>query len=305
MKIAISGGVLYFALHRVELRAVAEAAEKLNISWLAAAVIALGGSITTAALRWSFLTRTRAPVGPREATAITFAAQFVGQILPSSLGQDAIRVWLALRRERSATETVAVVLLDRICGLLGLSIVMLAGLPMLAQGAGGLPGAEIAGLAVAFAVTAFLGSFLLRRLATPAGWPPFLRKCFDGARHAAVLLTSSAGLWAIAASIGTQLLVTLSIWFIAMSIGAPLTLLEGLMAIPPAVFVSLLPISINGWGVREGAMVVTLGAAGVEPSKALLISVLYGCALLATSLPGAAALVLLKRRPWNSQRANP
>lgn len=305
VKIAISLGVLYFALRRVDLTAVGEGALRLNSWWYAAALVALGGSITTAAMRWSFLTRTHAPIGPREAAAITFAAQFVGQVLPSSLGQDAVRAWLALRRERDAANTIAIIVLDRVCGLLGLSILMLAGLPLLAQAAAGLPGAEIAGLAIAFAAMAFLGSFLIRARKAPLGWPPLVRKYFDGASHAAGLLTSSTGLWAIAASIATQLLVTLSIWLIALGVGAPLTLFDGLMAIPPAVFVSLLPISINGWGVREGAMVVSLGVVGIEPSAAVLISLLYGFGLLVTSLPGVAALLLLKRTPWISPPANP
>jgi hypothetical protein len=54
-------------------------------------------------------------------------------------------------------------------------------------------------------------------------------------------------------------------------------------------FVTLLtaaPISIAGWGVREGIMVVGLGYLGVIPEQALVLSILYGVLMLASSLPG-------------------
>jgi hypothetical protein len=49
----------------------------------------------------------------------------------------------------------------------------------------------------------------------------------------------------------------------------------------------MLPISVGGWGVREGAMVVALHGLGIPAEEALLPSVLFGlCAVIAT-LPGA------------------
>jgi hypothetical protein len=221
-------------------------------------------------------------------------------VLPSSLGQDAVRAWLALRRPRGAADTIAIIFVDRVCGLLGLAALILAGLPLLARLAGSRQSGDVAMIAAAFALAAFVGAVCVRVVSPPRSWPPFLKKCFDAARHASMLLTSRAGLVAIAISIGAQLLVLQSIWLIAVSIGAPLSLTEGFATIPPAVFISVMPISINGWGVREGAMVVSLGFAGVAASDALLISVLFGCALLATSLPGILALLLLKRKSWTT-----
>ncbi len=48
-----------------------------------------------------------------------------------------------------------------------------------------------------------------------------------------------------------------------------------------------MPISIGGFGVREGSYVVLLGGASISATDATLISVLSIAALFVASLPGA------------------
>jgi len=48
----------------------------------------------------------------------------------------------------------------------------------------------------------------------------------------------------------------------------------------------VIPISIAGWGVREGGMIVGLGYLGVVPEEALVLSILYGFSTLLIALPG-------------------
>lgn len=48
----------------------------------------------------------------------------------------------------------------------------------------------------------------------------------------------------------------------------------------------MIPISIAGWGVREGAMVVGLGLVGVSSSTALSVSLLFGGVLVVVGLLG-------------------
>jgi uncharacterized membrane protein YbhN (UPF0104 family) len=50
--------------------------------------------------------------------------------------------------------------------------------------------------------------------------------------------------------------------------------------------VTLIPISIAGWGVRESAMVVAFGLIQVPRSDAIAVSLLFGMTLLVTGLPG-------------------
>jgi uncharacterized membrane protein YbhN (UPF0104 family) len=59
-----------------------------------------------------------------------------------------------------------------------------------------------------------------------------------------------------------------------------------MLIIPFITLLMVVPISIAGWGVREGGMVVGLGYLGVVPEEALVLSILYGFSMLLIALPG-------------------
>jgi hypothetical protein len=65
------------------------------------------------------------------------------------------------------------------------------------------------------------------------------------------------------------------------------SLRDCILLVPPVILVTVVPISIAGWGVREGAMVVAFGFINVPASAAFAVSVLFGLTLAAASLPGA------------------
>ena len=70
------------------------------------------------------------------------------------------------------------------------------------------------------------------------------------------------------------------------------------MIITVALLLAMAPVSIAGWGVREGVMVAGLGLLGVNADGALALSVLMGLVVLGISLPGGAAWLAdtLRRR---------
>ena len=75
---------------------------------------------------------------------------------------------------------------------------------------------------------------------------------------------------------------------------------------PTVLLVSMLPISIGGWGVREGAMVVALHGFGISAEDALLPSVLFGLCAVAATLPGGILWIINKDAvAENSGRACP
>jgi hypothetical protein len=63
--------------------------------------------------------------------------------------------------------------------------------------------------------------------------------------------------------------------------------------IPLSVIFSAIPISVNGWGVREATIVVLAQKLGIAPADALLVSVTIGLLNMLASLPGA--IVMLHR----------
>ena len=89
------------------------------------------------------------------------------------------------------------------------------------------------------------------------------------------------------------ILLLLSISIHVFSIIAVLMLSKGLeleiawvgivLVVPLATLFMLIPISIAGWGVREGVMIVGLGYLSVLPEQALALSILYGLLMLITA----------------------
>jgi hypothetical protein len=88
-------------------------------------------------------------------------------------------------------------------------------------------------------------------------------------------------------SLSMHLLAILSVYVLARGLGMEITALECLALVPVVLLISTLPISLAGWGMREGAMVAALSFAGIENSEALALSILFGLTLLAISLLGA------------------
>jgi uncharacterized membrane protein YbhN (UPF0104 family) len=77
------------------------------------------------------------------------------------------------------------------------------------------------------------------------------------------------------------------VFWLATALHLEIRFTDCLLLVPPVLLVSVIPVSIAGWGVREGAMVVAFGFINVPPSAAFAVSVLFGLVIAAASLPGA------------------
>jgi hypothetical protein len=91
-----------------------------------------------------------------------------------------------------------------------------------------------------------------------------------------------------------QALNVVILYALALGLSIDVTLWQCLLLTPPVLFLSMLPVSVSGWGVREGAMIVALGLVGVSSARSVALSVSFGLSLIAISLPGA-LLWLLRR----------
>ena len=79
---------------------------------------------------------------------------------------------------------------------------------------------------------------------------------------------------------------SLAVFLIARSLALDIDVLTCLVLVPPVILLTILPISMAGWGVRELGMISALGYAGVASADALLISLTLGVFVVLLSLPG-------------------
>ncbi len=300
LKIGISAGLLYWAFRSVDIGAVGAQFARLDVLWVAAALAALIVQMAAAGQRWSWIAETLGaalPVG--RAIRFSFVGAFLNQALPSTVGGDAMRAWLLGRSDRQWKRAVYSVVVDRAAGVGFLAMIVAACLPwsldlitahegraaVMLIGLGGVAGLVI-GLALGFVpLGPRLGAWRLAR---------FLFEITAAAR--ASLLNRARALPIAAMSIFIHLLTVLAAWCLAHAIAIAPNALNMLILIPPVILISMVPISIGGWGIREGAMVVAFGYAGIEPSQALTVSVLLGGTTLAVGIAGG-AMWLAERSP--------
>lgn len=232
---------------------------------------------------------------------INLIGQFFNQALPSTIGGDGMRVWLLYRRGCSFAEAFNSVLIDRIAGFVVLAIMSLYGLPTLAERIFAIPKVQvIAGVAVVIVVTLIL-LYLLARLRKRLA--KFRAGRFVAQIVAdALFLTARPGAAAkiAALSIVAQLSGFLVVWLILRDLGADVSVV-GVMIVAPVVFLLLvLPISIAGWGLREGLFVLGFGLLNVREEIALAASIVFGLISLVVGLIGGVFWLLESSHSRNS-----
>lgn len=293
-KILISAILLYFALRSVDLAAAASRLNQISIGWVVLAVGVALLQISFGAVRWRIVAaHCNAPLPLTRALRFSLVGAFFNQALPSSIGGDAVRLWLLARTAgwRAATYSV---LVDRGVGLIALSVVILVALPW----SRALIPSEAGRMALLLLdVAAFVGGatfLLLGRLDLPwlrHWWPT--RHLHAIARIAwNALFDKRSGPILAPLSLSIHLLAVLTAFCLARAVGAPLTFTLAFLLIPPVMLVTMLPISIAGWGLREAAMVAAFGYAGLSEADGLLVSLLFGVTMVIVGIIGGLTWVL-------------
>lgn len=265
--------------------------------WFAGAVGLLAAALIVAAVRWHAFLRT---AGVEPAVGLTVRAFLIGtfanNFLPQ-LGGDAVRALLvAPPGSGSPVRAVVSALVDRVSAL---GCLVLLAWACVAADAGDIPGAIVGGLlavtalgalaTVALAVLMRRGGGALARLL-----PDRLRPSAREVRATLVTYARDRPLLAIALVLGVvyQLMVVLETWMLARAIGVDVSFAIIGAAVPVVLVITLLPISLGGFGLREGGFVVLLADAGVSSADATLLSVLSVVALALASMPGAVAMLM-------------
>jgi uncharacterized membrane protein YbhN (UPF0104 family) len=93
-------------------------------------------------------------------------------------------------------------------------------------------------------------------------------------------------LYVLGLSLLVQVTNVLILFILAHGLSIHLGLAHCFVFMPTVLFLSMLPISFAGWGVREGAMVTALAVVGVPSHQSLALSICFGLGLVLVSLPG-------------------
>jgi uncharacterized protein (TIRG00374 family) len=266
--------------------------------WFAAAVAVTAVAIIIAGVRWWLLLHAAGiPTSRRNAVRLFSLSVLLNSVLPTAVGGDAVRIWIAGRESRRYVAVTTSVLLDKVTAMACLFVV--AGIALLVDFSP-VPGE----VAVVFAWTAavFAGGLLAAAVAAVASTrlrdrlPERVRMA---AGQVAVALRGLVGeprllVWITALGISYQVLTIGALTLLAKSLGFELAYSLAAVSVAVVVVAMLIPVSIGGFGVREGGFVLLLGKAGIGATDATLLSLL---SVLVLILGGAVTFVPLALRP--------
>lgn len=295
-KLIVTGTLLWLLFSKVDLGPVAMRISNMETSWAVAAIAVLLGQLLLTGVRWYFVSQlVGARIGLGLATRLILVGQFFNQVLPSSVGGDGVRAWLLSREGITIRHALVSVICDRAAALVLLTAIVACTLPIvILSGETTIPSPWILVIIVgAMTVSGLLSLFL---------WGEAISVWLLGFRSARplgvvvrdlrlVLLSSRKSLWVVGLTIVVQAMVVMSASFCALALRVEFDMVHLLM-LPLIMLVSSIPISFAGWGLRESAMVVGLGFAGISAVDALAISVSFGVAQMLIGLPGVIVAVM-------------
>ncbi|WP_315831432.1 lysylphosphatidylglycerol synthase transmembrane domain-containing protein [Bradyrhizobium prioriisuperbiae] len=289
LKILVSGALLYLALRGVNVSAILARMNQINLGWIAVAIAMTLVQILLGALRWREITALcGAPLSAAQALRFNMIGAFFNQSLPSSIGGDAVRLWLVSRTGAGWRAATYSVLVDRAIGLVALAILIVASLPWSYQLIGDARGRAALSLIDFGALAAGLAFLAFGRLswAWLTAWLPtkHIHACAVIANK--VIFSRQSGPKIAVLSLAVHVLAVVIAWAVVRSIAAPATFPQVFLLIPPIMLITMLPISIAGWGVREATMMVAFGYAGLPQADGLVVSILFGAVSFAVGAIG-------------------
>jgi uncharacterized membrane protein YbhN (UPF0104 family) len=300
-KAILSIAILAWLVHLVSFSEIAANVTKTN--WTSFLVVWLVQSalVLVQATRWRIIARRLGidfPFWP--ACQNVYIGQFFNQVFPSSIGGDAVRAWRLHRSSVPINAAIASVALERIVALFAVPVIAILGLGVLLDLVP--PGSLRWGLLAL--LLGFAGGLLVLLSVDRVPLPRRL------ARVKVVRLIQTLPVWArrvflswrtigsttvlsviIHAAIGT------SFWILAQSLGVRAPLLDFVVLAPLVMLITAVPVSIGGWGVREGAMITAMSLIEVPGSTSLTVSIEFGFLMILVGLPGGLIWLLDSDQP--------
>jgi uncharacterized protein (TIRG00374 family) len=304
-RIALSIGLLAWILSNAGLAQLAGVARRADLRLYALALVVAFAGILVRSLRWQWLLNAvGARVPFRHVVYLYFIGSFFNTFLPTGFGGDVVRV-LEIGPGATSDQAAGTALVDRLTGFIILFVLALVTLPFSYQ----LLPANLTLIITLMALAVLAGSALLfegRLLRRLTAWLPrsvsLAGDAWIGKTYAVITAYGRRGvLGALFWSLVFNLLQVGANVLVARALGVAVSAWVFFMIVPLATAVLLVPISISGFGVREGLYVAVFGQLGVGAPLALALSLATYSLDFSTGLAGgviyfAAGLLGLRRR---------
>ena len=307
IKLAVSVVLMWWLLAHIDVGRLWAGARGASLPWLGVAMLIYSVNVLASAWRWSLLLDAQGGKIPeRSLLGSLLVALYFNNFLPSNIGGDVIRIRDTARAAGGKTAATIVVLTDRVLGLMALVLVAALGATATTGIAGHAPapiwpswlwaGLIAAAVASAPAVLAPAGvSRLLQPLTVIH--PEWIGNRIESLTSVLVNFREHPG--ALAGCFGGAVFVQVTIVgcyiAVAHALGVHIAAFDLAVIVPLSFVVQMLPVSVNGFGVREATFSYYFTRVGLPIESALLVSLVTTALIMLFSLTGAAVYVSRRR----------
>ena len=299
LTLVVTGLCTAYLVWQIDLGRTATVLKDVNLLYFLLAVVLVVVTILPMAWRWQLLLKAKGVHDDLPwLTRAYFVSYAAGQVLPTSIGGDAVRIFETARRHPGHGDTAAAsVLLERAIG--GAATLMLAAVGFLLAVNHYDVGPYLWIEGVFVVGTIILGFLLFSRRARPllrltkpllamVKLDRLLGQVYAATHsyrnHAGVLLA------VLAVTLGIQAVRVLAIWLCGEAVGIDLSPRPYYVMGPLLFLVMLVPFTVNGLAVREAFFVSFLGNVGVDPDSAFAAGFVFFVVTVLISVPGALIL---------------
>jgi uncharacterized protein (TIRG00374 family) len=299
-RIVISVALMAAVASSIDWDAVADRLSGAAWGWFALGVFLVVLALVVGLARWQALLHhvdLRSPLG---STARAYSIGiFSNNFLPTGFGGDVVRAWLIGRSGRPLARAFTSVGADRTVALVTLFVLGWVGLAFVPVD---VPEKLVTPFVIASILGAVVATFAvitLRRRGLSRFLPELLRPWASEVAACLRIYGRSHRLQAevLALSLVFQALMLCSTYVLARALQLEISPVVLAVVVPLVLLATLMPISVAGFGVREGAYVLLLGELGVSASDATLLSLFTVSALAIASLPGGVAIAVRHEIP--------
>ncbi len=254
--------------------------------------------------RWRMLMRPLMPVPSMGSLfGIYCIGLFFNLTFPTLVGGDVVKMYYAGKPSKSFAQSFAATFLDRDAGMLAMMVIACVAIVVYPVIVPRVPVTFIIWSAFAVFVTGNVAIFaprfhqlltraLLRlRLSGSAKKVDTISNAFQAmAKHKSVLVGS------LVISLINQLMVISVTWIMALGLRIHVSVWYFMIFVPVITLISMIPVSLNGMGLREYAFMSLFGAIGVPHASCVALGLLSSIVIILSSLPGGVVYVFYKSR---------
>ncbi len=288
LKAAVTIGLIWLVVGSVDIGDTMDRIRGIPL-WVAPLALSLMLSqFLLATWRWRIVMRQFNQSLPfKTAFRFFFEGMFFNQALPSTVGGDGIRIYRSFRAGLPLQPAINSVILDRVLGLASQVLLVAIAQPLFYQRVDD-PAARLTFTAIFILAAIGIGMLLVM------SWMPVRLHRWSVFRGLTALSVAARQAFArpsvllpvVALSVAGHVLTVAVFYLLFRHLGLSATFMDCLVLVPSVLLLATVPVSVAGWGLREGAMVAAFGLIGVAAGGAAAVSVLFGLGLIVLSLPG-------------------